>query len=210
MQNAFEISFDALYYLGRLMQAEQLDYDYFKQIGDIETNYSLFAANASAELQNAGLITEDFSGDMEVDPVLQSVAKPLFFGTDEASLDLIVQAETVTRDLYKFHTYEGKTTKATFLDGKIRIEAWDDFEELYADILRNAVAGRELDSDGLDDKKFSKIAILKCLHNGEALPTEGYCIYNGGVYKMAGDVLQPITPEDFRDAAIRILEKKGA
>ena len=105
MQNTVEISYDALYYLAQLMQAEYMDYDYFKLVGDIETNYDLFAKQAAESLQNSGLLTEDFSGELELDETLRQIATPLFFGNAESSLDLLIQGETVSRSFYKFHFF---------------------------------------------------------------------------------------------------------
>ncbi|MGN0555266.1 MAG: hypothetical protein ACI4LI_05150 [Candidatus Fimenecus sp.] len=210
MQNTLEISYDALYYLAQMMQAEYMDYDYFKLVGDIETNYDLFVKQAAESLQSSGLLTEDFSGNLESDDNLRQVATPLFFGNAESSLDLILQGETVSHSLYKFHFYQNQVTRATFLDGKVRLEAWDSFEELYADILRNTVAGsEEALAAPIEPDKMDKIMILKCTNAGAPLPIVAFCVYNGGVYKMEGESLLAVAPETFRDEAIRILEMKG-
>mgnify|MGYP000429586944 CR=1 FL=1 len=66
MENAIKLTAEELYYLGGLMQAKYIDYDYISAMGDIQKNYRMYESNAVDGLAGKGLIEEDFSGEITV------------------------------------------------------------------------------------------------------------------------------------------------
>lgn len=116
---------EQLYYMGRLLQAKYIDYAYVAAMNDINQNYALFETEAKASLVSAGLLMEDFGGNIEVDPIVLSVLKPIFFGEVETSIDICNIGETNTVAVYKYHFYDGAITMVTGEKGKLVIKNAD-------------------------------------------------------------------------------------
>lgn len=80
MDNEIVLSAKELYYLGKLMQARYIDYSYIAAMDDVGKNYSVFESESEKSLSDKGCIEEDFAGEKEVNPVLECLLEPVFFG----------------------------------------------------------------------------------------------------------------------------------
>ena len=79
---------DELFFLGELMNAKYIDYKYIASMPDIQKNYLYHKSRVLAELEDKGMIEEDFSGNIEIDEELKEVLEPIFFGKVECRLKL--------------------------------------------------------------------------------------------------------------------------
>ena len=72
---------DELYYLGSLMKADLIDYSYIKNVtntADILNDLKIIRS-----LSEKGIIEMNFVGEAEVDPEIEQLLKPIFFGHKE-------------------------------------------------------------------------------------------------------------------------------
>ena len=102
---------EQLFFMGRLLQAKYIDYAYVAAMNDINQNFALFETEAKATLVSAGVLMEDFGGNVEVDPAVLSVLKPIFFGEIETSIDICNIGETNIVSVYKYHFHDGAVTE---------------------------------------------------------------------------------------------------
>lgn len=93
MDNEIVLSAKELYYLGKLMQARYIDYSYIAAMDDVGKNYSVFESESEKSLSDKGCIEEDFAGEKEVNPVLECLLEPVFFGEREVSVNVCTVGE---------------------------------------------------------------------------------------------------------------------
>lgn len=75
-----------LYFLGVLMDAEYIDYEYISSIPEIYDNYRVIEQNTLDRLEEKNLIEQDFDGTITVNDQLEDLLKPVFFGLVECKV----------------------------------------------------------------------------------------------------------------------------
>ena len=96
---------EELYYLSCQMKAKYIDYSYITALEDIQKNFAKYEREAKTGLIKKGHLEEDFSGNLEIAPEVQTLLKPVFFGEFESSMDICGVGET--GDCHtKFHFME--------------------------------------------------------------------------------------------------------
>ena len=75
------------------MQARYIDYSYIAAMDDVGKNYSVFESESEKSLSDKGCIEEDFAGEKEVNPVLECLLEPVFFGEREVSVNVCTVGE---------------------------------------------------------------------------------------------------------------------
>lgn len=93
-----------LFFLGAQMNAKYIDYNYIAAMPDIQKRYALHEQRALEELEERGILEEDFSGNVELDEEIRELLEPVFFGDVESRLD--------AEQSYNIHLYNGKITMA--------------------------------------------------------------------------------------------------
>ena len=78
---------EELFFLGRLMDAKYIDYDYYAAMGDIQKQFDVREREALSGLEEKGAIEESFSGEIEISEEAAALMRPVFFGTCETRLD---------------------------------------------------------------------------------------------------------------------------
>lgn len=72
-----------LYFLGVLLDAKYIDYQYVSAMPDIQNNYLVNEQRTMEQLEKRGLIEQDFDGTVTVNDELAYLMKPVFFGQVE-------------------------------------------------------------------------------------------------------------------------------
>lgn len=72
-----------LYYLGVLLKADHIDFQYIKDLPDIENNYRVIEQKTYDRLEERGMIEQDFDGTITVEEYVTNLLKPIFFGLVE-------------------------------------------------------------------------------------------------------------------------------
>ena len=68
-----------LYFLGVLLDAKYIDYQYVSAMPDIQNNYLVNEQRTMEQLEKRGLIEQDFDGTVTVNDELAYLMKPVFF-----------------------------------------------------------------------------------------------------------------------------------
>lgn len=88
---------EQLYFLGEILKAKYIDYRYIKAMPAIQKQYTYLKNKSISALLRAGILQEDFTGNLKVLPAYEALFSPIFFGKEEAC------AETSDGRAYMFH-----------------------------------------------------------------------------------------------------------
>ena len=190
---------EQLYYMGRLLQAKYIDYAYVAAMNDISQNYSLFETEAKAALVAAGILMEDFGGNVEVDPYVLDILKPIFFGEVESSIDICNIGEPSTVSVYKYHFYDGAVTMVTGDNGKLLIKTVDQMA------IRNNVESlisKEYNAenkvvDTIDASQITRFIAFKHIRVGITATVKTYIEANQVFYQEIADSIESVTRDQF-------------
>lgn len=204
------LSPEELFCLGSVMHAEYIDYAYIAAMEDIGSDHRLFAKETAGKLAARGVLQEDFSGDMELDPAVARLLRPLFFGDREMTLDVCRLAGDKDVTAYKFHFLEGEAVMATGRGGSLNITPTSPegilelAETLYPQgPAREAQAVRKLPSGAA-----SRLLVFKSVRVGERSARQSFVEAGGVLYRESGeDSLEPVTKELFVTAVRKMLEE---
>lgn len=199
---------EELYYMGRFMQAKYIDYAYIAAMSDIRQNYALFEKEAQAALVSAGILMEDFSGNVEIDSKAAAVLKPIFFGEVETSVDICYLGETNAVSVNKFHFYDGAVTMVAGSDGKLIIRSIDkiDIHEFVSGLLSKDFAGKYETVTEFDKDKITRFIAVKSVDVGKVSVVNTYIESDGAIYHEKGSNIESITRDMFIEEAYSIVK----
>lgn len=203
MEKELLVTPEELYYMGRLLQAKYIDYAYIAAMGDIKQNYSLFEKEAQASLVAAGILLEDFGGNLEVEAEALSVLRPLFFGEVESSVDICTLGEENTVSVNKFHFHDGAVTMVSGADGKLSVRAVDQMaiRNFVAEILPQQYDGAFAAVEGIDNDKITRYIAVKNIEVGKAATVKIYIESDGILYRETAEAFESLTRDMFIDDA---------
>ena len=110
IDNGLQLTPKELYCLGGVLSARYIDYAYIAALDDIGQDFALFKKETLASLVAKGILTEDFSGEIEPDEACARLLQPVFFGTVETSLNICSIGGELKVDVYNYHFHNGKIT----------------------------------------------------------------------------------------------------
>ena len=67
-----------LYFLGVLLDAKYIDYQYISEMPDIQNNYQVTEQKTLEQLEKRNMIEQDFDGTVTVNEELSSLLAPVF------------------------------------------------------------------------------------------------------------------------------------
>ncbi len=210
MEKQLVLTPEELYFLGKLMQAKYIDYAYVAAMNDIGSNYALFEKETQAALVSSGVLTEDFSGNLEIDDRALALVKPIFFGEVETSLDICTIGETNTVDVNKFHFHDGAITKVTGKGGKLEITAVDAIavQDFVSALVPVDYAAESAVVAEIDKTKITRLLAVKAAAVGVASVVSTYLEADGVFYRERDGVMESMTREMIVDDVYAIV--KGA
>ena len=214
MENAIKLTAEELYYLGGLMQAKYIDYDYISAMGDIQKNYRMYESNAVDGLAGKGLIEEDFSGEITVSVSIEELLSPVFFGDFEAEIDICGVQED-SRKIVKLHTDQDKTTLVELDENQLVLKKMqgNDVVEYGKDIF--GFLKDETDENiEFDEQKVSEIYILKnTVIGGESdvrILYHGFNNWENHFMEDENEEIKRINDQDIIQTIQSVLVEKGA
>ena len=167
MSGIVQISPEELFFLGKHMRARYIDYDYVRSMKDIQQQYTLREKEILAGLVKRGLLTEDFSGDMELNEEVKSLLKPSFFGEFVSEVILLMDREKGEPEQYKFHFLEGKIVRVQLKGDQLIFQAdgEGELERLKNIVIPEDYQGNpsEISLDGMEKDKLDGWMTLKNL-----------------------------------------------
>lgn len=69
---------EQLYFLGEILKAKYIDYRYIKAMPDIQKQYTYLKNKSISALLRAGILQEDFTGNLKVLPAYEALFSPIF------------------------------------------------------------------------------------------------------------------------------------
>ena len=107
-----QIKPEELFFIGRQMNAQYIDYEYISMMKDIQEQFSLKEKEVMNHLVEKGLFMEDFSGNLTLDEETEKMLQALFFGEFETECVLGEKSdEGFATETYKYHFYEDRITQ---------------------------------------------------------------------------------------------------
>ena len=197
MGKTITLSPQELYFLGTVLDARYIDYDYISHMPDIQKRYSVHEQETMSQLADRGYVDEDFSGNVTVDDEIRELLEPVFFGEIEARL---MAGEPGDKDLDRcnFHFLEGRITKVTGEDALT-------FAEFGDDELRKTVEecfsgyGKVLEGT-FDEDKIERVVSIICAKANVGSYRKSWLCMNGTIWQAAENGEPELT--DF-DRAVR-------
>ena len=199
---------EQLFFMGRLLQAKYIDYAYVAAMNDINQNFSLFETEAKAALVSTGVLMEDFSGNVEVDPTVLSVLKPIFFGETETSIDICDIGEKNTVSVYKYHFYDGAVTLVTGARGKLVIKTADQLSirEKVESLISKDYHAENLIVETIDKASISRFIAFKRICVGKTSMVKTYIEADGVFYQENEESIESVTYPQFVEDAFNVVK----
>lgn len=164
------ISAEELFYLGKLMNARYIDYDYVRVMKDIQKKGALKESEHMAKMVSRGILFEDFSGQKELDLEIEELLRPVFFGDFESEILYYQNAEEKEVLHHKFHFHEGKITHIELKDKELHMSLGEgklkELEEILIPESYEAEV-KEIAMDDIDKTKVSMVMLLKNMKIGK-------------------------------------------
>ncbi len=208
MQKEIIITPEELYYLGRFLQAKYIDYAYVAALNDIGQNFSLFESETKAALVSAGILVEDFGGNVEIDKNISAILKPIFFGEVETSLDICSLGEENTVTVYKFHFHDGIVTMVTGNNGKLLIKPIDQIgiKNIVEGLLTenyNAVSGVRVE---ISEKTVARFVAAKSISVGKTSAVKTFLETDGVFYQEDDECVKSMSKDMFVNDIFNIIK----
>ena len=124
-----------LYFLGVLLEAEYIDYQYVSALPEIHNNYRVIEQKTLERLEEKNIIEQDFDGTITVDETVQNVLNPIFFGLIECRVrttwsegNLHVFNDNMTfvskeHDFYLLEKMDDESLKELIIDQELELQA---------------------------------------------------------------------------------------
>ena len=142
---------------------------------------------------------EDFGGNVEVEPAVLSVLKPIFFGEIETSIDICNIGETNIVSVYKYHFHDGAVTEVTGEKGKLVIKTADQIvirEKVESLISENYAAESQV-VDTIDKVNITRFIAFKQIHVGTTSMVKTYIESDGVFYQEKEETIESVTRTQF-------------
>ena len=196
-----------IYALAHILKAKYLDY-YYISLASKNTDGVWLNENTKS-LVSQGILTEDFSGEITVDPGVEDLVKPLFFSTKESSLDINIFGDTEDNIGYRFHFYDDRIIMAkTVNDGfEITEVTSDDIVMMASKILPANYSAQTAKVDiELEPDKVSRVFVVKNTEVDVKSEVATLVESEGIVYEENSDAETfSVSEEDFLNRICKIL-----
>lgn len=199
---------DQIYALAYILEAKCLDYYYISLAEKVKDNKVWLSENTKL-LVSQGILVEDFSGDTTIDPEVEALVKPMYFGTKESSLDINIFGENEDNKGYRFHFLDDKITMVkTVEDGfEITDASLNEIKELVSKVLPTDYSADSGEADiTLDVSKITRIFVAKNTEMNVKSFVATFVESDGVVYEEdASDKIYSISGGDFGEKLYKIL-----
>lgn len=202
MKKELILSPEALYYMGTQLQAKYIDYAYIAMMEDIQHNHALYESSARAALADQGVLTEDFSGRIEVDSEARALLEPIFFGEMESSLEQAVrtQADGAERSGWRLHFKDGHVTAVRIQADGIHIQAAEDadIQAWIRALLPPGYDARQQVFDRVESENINRVITVQNVRIGVRSTTTIYVEYqNCLLQELDNGKAEAMTAEQF-------------
>lgn len=200
MGKTIVITPEELYFAGKLLQARYIDYTYVAAMDDIISDYASAEREAIAGLVSSGIMTEDFSGNIEADEASKRILNPIFFGEKEAAIEIYTVSDNPKKDFFRFHFHDGTVTAVTFEDKKMCISEIDvlTIRSIIEKTLPENYGCRETKEAEIKAENVTRFVAVKNIVVGKSSSMRVYVEADGTLYRETeNDVFQSVPRNDF-------------
>lgn len=145
------LTYEQLYFLGEILNADYIDYRYIKAMPDIQKQYTCMKNQSISALLSAGILREDFMGNLNVMPVYKALLEPLFFGKEEYCI------EAFDEKTFLFHVKEESVTTVQIIENKLKIGKT--CSSALSGISETMISLLQEQKDGVISCQYAKIGV---------------------------------------------------
>ena len=210
MENTIKLTAQQLFYLATLMDAEFIDYSYVSAMGNVGDSFRLFESRVRNELVDAGILSEDFNGEVEIIENVRKLLEPVCRSFEELTVDIIQTGDAVDVVSYHFHLKDDCVTMIYGADDFFNLcdVSTATVKEVIQGILPNdysAVTGT-LDKE-IEEERITRIVSVKSVvPDGESV-VEVFFEYDGKMCKEnEDDQVVVLDKEAFIDECMTALQ----
>lgn len=163
MKKTYKITPVELFFLGKVMNAKYMDYEYIQMAPDFQKHYALTEKETMTSLNKKGFLFEDFTGNIEVDSPIEQTFGPIFFGEFESEISLKNYGFAEETIHCKFHFHGKNVTQVIVLDDELLVcsEENDALDELKNDLIPVSYAGKQDELMKQESYNAERFMILK-------------------------------------------------
>lgn len=184
MEEKLVLTPEQLFFLGTLMGARHIDYDYIAPMHEMGRNYQRTQRKCMDELSQQGIIRQRMSGETKVRPEPEALLKKVFFGQTETVLEVHTFAQTPEKQVYRFHWLEGAATQVQQLQQNLSLSpvTQEQMDALLTRLTRTKERPEPLTQ--MQQDKLTGVLIAKRATVGVGQATVVLFEQNGGLYTM--------------------------
>ena len=208
--NKLVLSAKQLYYLGTVVGAKYIDFAYIAAMGEPENSFRIFVSGVKEELGNKNIITENLSGDLDVDQSVVEALRPVFFGNAEVVVEECINSSSPVVNSYRFHLLEDKITCIKNAeDGFVVYSAVDSEIKAIIDslVMKITDTGDDISNPAAMQMKVDRILAVKRLKIGKLSVVDTYLELDGTLYQESEDVLLKVSADSFVSSALNAFEE---
>lgn len=184
MEEKLILTPEQLFFLGTVMDAKNIDYDYIAALGEVQRNYSRAHRKNMDDLARAGLLRMRLSGEVILRPMTEKLLTPVFFGGKESSLEIYEMGKETTHEFIRFHWWEDAITQVQQRENHFILSqsSPEQLEALVAQQVRGAE--RPMRMGALFQESTTRLLIARRAKVGEG--STGVVLFEqfGGLYSM--------------------------
>ena len=188
-----------MYFTGKLLNAEYIDYIYIAAMKDIQQNKAICDQEIKASLSKKGVIVEDFSGDIEVESTVASLLKPVFFGEIETSLDAFELGQENTLSIVRYHFLDGNITMVSNSEDEFEIKMVDKLfiEEFCHCLVPDLYDAQDEVVEQIDKEKVERVFSAKSMLVAQQSHVCVFVQADKAIYKETPSGIQKLSKETF-------------
>ena len=186
---------EELYFLGELMQAQYINYEYIAAMPDISQAYAAEKTNAIRNLGKRGLVSESLRGGVRVSPDLQKLLRPVFFSKTENALRILTRKPEHSLEILRFHVLDGSVTMMQMTQKQMKLTAVT--EEDIRTILHAKLGMCRQKGDGEHQPNTAECAVCASSSKvGVGTHQKMYLLQNSAWYGVSTSVESVSIPVD--------------
>lgn len=138
MEETLVLTPEQLFFLGTVMNAEYINYDYIAALGEVQRNYPRAHRKNMDDLARAGILRERLSGEIVLRPAPKKLLNPVFFGKRESSLEIFKLGKEKTYGVFRFHWSDEAVTLVRQTEDRLILSSCspEQIETLVAEQVR--------------------------------------------------------------------------
>lgn len=210
MSSIITLKPEDLFFLAEQMKAAYISYDYIAAMPDIQKRYHFLRRQAMVRLEKSGILTENFRGEITIQPGVRQVLEPVFFGKTESTLSIIDQRKDKKVKICKLHHHQGRMTMVMSESGSLRLAPvrTEDIGQMVRSIADGFVCRESIKSRICSDR-ITRIVLAKAGTVGVGTRECCYLEQDGVLLRDDGSNLASgVSRREFTDQICNILGGK--